>query len=87
MPEVFVPRNIKCPSAVERRNSLPERPALTRSSSPSKRHFRRHRTFANKRRRLPNFTFEYADGRQTDTGIRRNWNTLDAVEIVPNTVG
>jgi len=36
------------------------------------------------RRRLPNFAFEYADGGAgADTGIQRNWNALDAVEMVP----
>ena len=36
------------------------------------------------RRRLPNFAFEYADGGAgSDTGIQRNWNALDAVEMVP----
>lgn len=36
------------------------------------------------RKRLPNFAFEYADGGAgADTGIARNWNALDAVEMVP----
>ena len=36
------------------------------------------------RRRLPNFAFEYADGGAgADNGIKRNWNALDAVEMVP----
>jgi (S)-mandelate dehydrogenase len=36
------------------------------------------------RKRLPNFAFEYADGGAgADTGIARNWDALDAVEMVP----
>ncbi|MEE2997540.1 MAG: alpha-hydroxy acid oxidase [Pseudomonadota bacterium] len=36
------------------------------------------------RRRLPNFAFEYADGGAgADTGIQRNWDALDAVEMIP----
>ena len=36
------------------------------------------------RRRLPNFAFEYADGGAgIDTGIRRNWDALNSVEMVP----
>ena len=39
---------------------------------------------ARARKRLPNFAFEYADGGAgADTGIARNWNALDAVEMVP----
>ena len=35
-------------------------------------------------RRLPHFAFEYGDGGAgDDTGIRRNWSALDAVELVP----
>jgi L-lactate dehydrogenase (cytochrome) len=35
-------------------------------------------------RRLPHFAFEYGDGGAgADTGIRRNWSALDAVELVP----
>ena len=36
------------------------------------------------RRRLPHFAFEYCDGGAgSDGGIARNWNALDAVELVP----
>ena len=34
--------------------------------------------------RLPHFAFEYGDGGAgDDTGIRRNWSALDAIEMVP----
>jgi hypothetical protein len=34
---------------------------------------------------IPHFAFEYADGGsgKDDSGIRRNWNALDAVELIP----
>lgn len=36
------------------------------------------------RKRMPNFSFEYMDGGAgEDTGIKRNWSALDAVELVP----
>jgi L-lactate dehydrogenase (cytochrome) len=37
------------------------------------------------RRRLPHFAFEYSDGGsgKDDAGIKRNWDALDAVELVP----
>ena len=37
------------------------------------------------RRHIPHFAFEYADGGSgnDDTGIRRNWAALDAIELVP----
>ena len=72
-------------SAVERRNSLPERPALTPEQLALKRQFPTAQDLRERaRRRLPNFAFEYADGGAgADTGIRRNWNALDAVEMVP----
>src|SRR5437016_1512405 len=36
------------------------------------------------RRKLPRFAFEYCDGGAgADGGIARNWNALDAVELVP----
>ena len=36
------------------------------------------------RRNLPRFAFEYSDGGAgVDGGIARNWNALDAVELVP----
>src|SRR5215467_13198186 len=35
-------------------------------------------------RRLPHFAYEYGDGGAgADTGIKRNWAALDAVELVP----
>ena len=72
-------------SAVERRNSLPERPALTPEQLALKRQFPTAQDLRERaRRRLPKFAFEYADGGAgADTGIRRNWNALDAVEMVP----
>ncbi|HCH55505.1 MAG TPA: alpha-hydroxy-acid oxidizing enzyme [Rhodospirillaceae bacterium] len=72
-------------SAVELRNSLPERPALTPEQLALKRQFPTAQDLRERaRRRLPNFAFEYADGGAgADTGIRRNWNALDAVEMVP----
>jgi (S)-mandelate dehydrogenase len=36
------------------------------------------------RGRLPHFAFEYGDGGAgDDTGIKRNWSALDAIEMVP----
>ncbi len=36
------------------------------------------------RARLPHFAFEYGDGGAgEDSGIRRNWHALDAIEMVP----
>ena len=36
------------------------------------------------RKRLPNFAFEYVDGGAgSDTGIARNWNAFDSIELVP----
>jgi isopentenyl diphosphate isomerase/L-lactate dehydrogenase-like FMN-dependent dehydrogenase len=36
------------------------------------------------KRRLPHFAYEYGDGGAgDDTGIRRNWNALDSIELVP----
>ena len=36
------------------------------------------------RRNVPSFAFEYADGGAgSDGGVLRNWNALDAVELVP----
>lgn len=36
------------------------------------------------RARLPHFAFEYGDGGAgEDSGIRRNWNALDSIEMVP----
>jgi (S)-mandelate dehydrogenase len=51
--------------------------------------FRRYPTIDYVRRgaraRLPHFAFEYGDGGsgKDDAGIRRNWDALDAVELVP----
>jgi (S)-mandelate dehydrogenase len=46
---------------------------------PTVAHLRRHA-----RRQVPSFAFEYMDGGAgADGGIARNWNALDAVEIVP----
>ncbi len=39
---------------------------------------------ARARKRLPNFAFEYVDGGAgTDTGIARNWDAFNAIEMVP----
>ena len=40
---------------------------------------------ARAKRRMPNFAFEYIDGGAgaADTGIKRNWAALDAVEMMP----
>ena len=39
---------------------------------------------ARARKRLPNFAFEYVDGGAgADTGIARNWNAFNAIEMVP----
>jgi L-lactate dehydrogenase (cytochrome) len=36
------------------------------------------------KKRLPHFAFEYGDGGAgDDTGIKRNWSALDAIEMVP----
>jgi len=72
-------------SAAERRNSLPERPAPTPDQLALKRQFPTAQDLRERaRRRLPNFALEYADGGAgADTGIQRNWNALDAVEMVP----
>ena len=46
---------------------------------PTVAYLRRHA-----RRKLPHFAFEYCDGGAgADGGIARNWNALDAVELVP----
>jgi (S)-mandelate dehydrogenase len=46
---------------------------------PTVAHLRKHA-----RRRVPHFAFEYMDGGTgSDGGIARNWNALDAVELVP----
>lgn len=43
-----------------------------------------HHLRAYARRHVPHFAFEYMDGGAgTDGGIRRNWDALDAVELVP----
>lgn len=39
---------------------------------------------ARARKRLPNFAFEYVDGGAgADTGIARNWNAFNSIEMVP----
>ena len=46
---------------------------------PAVAYLRRHA-----RRHVPRFAFEYMDGGAgADGGIARNWNALDAVELVP----
>ena len=46
---------------------------------PTTAHLRAHA-----RRKVPSFAFEYMDGGAgADGGIARNWNALDAVELVP----
>jgi (S)-mandelate dehydrogenase len=59
------------------------------SKSPNfNRHQRRFPTIYDlrqgSRRRLPHFAYEYGDGGAgADTGIRHNWEALDAIEMVP----
>jgi (S)-mandelate dehydrogenase len=71
--------------AVGRRNSLPERTPPTPEQLALKRRFPTAQDLrARARKRLPNFAFEYADGGAgADTGIQRNWNALDSIEMVP----
>jgi L-lactate dehydrogenase (cytochrome) len=62
-------------------------PSSTRSPSFAK-HARWYPTIYDLRRgaarRLPHFAFEYGDGGAgDDTGIKRNWSALDAIEMVP----
>jgi L-lactate dehydrogenase (cytochrome) len=43
-----------------------------------------HHLRAHARRRVPHFAFEYMDGGAgIDGGIKRNWDALDAIELVP----
>ncbi len=67
-------------------------PALKEYTPADNSHFpKRHRRFPtiaylrrHARRHLPHFAFEYLDGGAgADAGIGRNWNALDAVELVP----
>jgi L-lactate dehydrogenase (cytochrome) len=61
------------------------------STTNNPRYIALHRRFptvhylrAGARRNLPRFAFEYCDGGAgADGGIARNWNALDAVELVP----
>src|SRR3981189_281903 len=56
----------------------PRFPTLHRRFPPVT-YLRRHA-----RRHVPGFAFEYMDGGAgADGGIARNWNALDAVELVP----
>jgi len=62
-------------------------PPYTRSTR-FERHQRRFPTIYDLRhgskRRLPHFAYEYGDGGAgADTGIRHNWEALDAVEMIP----
>lgn len=62
-----------------------QRPPLTPEQLALKRRFPTAYDLRDRaRKRLPNFAFEYADGGAgADTGIARNWNALDSVEMVP----
>lgn len=65
--------------------------SLSIESRPSERYLELHRRFptvehlrVGARRRAPAFSFECADGGAgADRGIKRNWEGLDAVELVP----
>jgi (S)-mandelate dehydrogenase len=72
-------------SDAERSNRLPERAAPTAEELVLKRRFPTALELRKQaRKRLPNFAFEYADGGAgADNGIKRNWDALDAVELVP----
>ena len=86
MPEVFVPRNIKCPippsnAATACQSVL----LLPRSSSPSNGSFRRHRTFANGRAavcRISPLNMPMAEQERIPVSAGTG-NALDAVEMVP----
>jgi L-lactate dehydrogenase (cytochrome) len=67
-------------------------PSAAVSYRPGARYPNLHRAFPNIQylrqraiRRVPHFAFEYADGGAGfgDSGIKRNWTALDAVELVP----
>src|SRR6266516_2015126 len=67
------------------------RPAKDYTPSDNPRFLELHRRFPtiaylrqHARRKVPSFAFEYMDGGAgADGGIARNWNALDAVELVP----
>jgi L-lactate dehydrogenase (cytochrome) len=60
-------------------NALSPRYQTLQRRFPTVAHLRNHA-----RRHVPHFAFEYLDGGAgTDGGIARNWNALDAVELVP----
>ena len=67
-----------------------ERPPASYSRNPRFAQLHRHYPSVDylrrrARRHIPHFAFEYADGGsgKDDSGIRRNWAALDAVELVP----
>jgi (S)-mandelate dehydrogenase len=67
-----------------------ERPPASYSRNPRFAQLHRHYPSIDYLRRrarhhIPHFAFEYADGGsgKDDSGIRRNWAALDAVELVP----
>src|SRR5271154_4712485 len=67
-----------------------ERPPASHSRNPRFAQLHRHYPSIDYLRRrarhhIPHFAFEYADGGSgnDDSGIRRNWAALDAVELVP----
>ncbi len=71
--------------------ALDSRPAPAATAGPTPEQLTLRRRFptsldlrARARRRLPKFSFEYLDGGAgADTGINRNWASLDAVEMMP----
>ena len=69
------------PAAVAKDYTPADNPRFARLHRrfPTVAYLRRHA-----RKNLPKFAFEYADGGAgADGGIARNWNALDAVELVP----
>ena len=80
-----MPDSSSVPPATDRPVTVAQRPKPTAEQLALKRRFPTAFDLrARARRRLPNFSFEYADGGAgQDTGIARNWAALDAVEMVP----
>src|SRR5260370_7926544 len=72
-------------------SALVRMPAKDYTSADNPRFPKLHRRFPtvtylrrHARRHVPGFAFEYMDGGAgADGGIARNWNALDAVELVP----
>ncbi|MDP6174547.1 MAG: alpha-hydroxy acid oxidase, partial [Rhodospirillales bacterium] len=67
------------PAQAKVANPTPEQLALKRRFPTS------HDLRARAKKLMPNFAFEYMDGGAgTDGGIKRNWEALDNVEMVPH---